>query len=61
MRHAPHPTNEYGGEYEHPKYEYAWKGGLKGKARRRARQDACKARRFQKEDMIMEIKLAMFD
>lgn len=33
MRHAPHPTNEYGGEYEHPKYEYAWKGGLKGKAR----------------------------
>lgn len=33
MRHAPHPTNEYGGEYELPKYEYAWKGGLKGKAR----------------------------
>jgi len=34
MRHNPHPTNEYEDEYEHPKYEYALKGGLKGKARR---------------------------
>lgn len=34
MRHTPHPTKEYGDEYENPKNEYALKGELKGKARR---------------------------